>query len=161
VTASLEFRTNPVERLVLGALLIVVGSGAMAFWSVERDVHWPLVLIALIGVLLVGLGLFLIGFRRVVRLERKHGATELRTFFGVAVDQRHYPLADFAAVGSHGSATEMLSLDVALFRCGGGYLTLRTMLSDTKAKDEIARVAQCLGIPAESEPRTRRYLIGH
>ena len=158
---SSEFRSDRVERFVVGGLLLLVGGGALAFWNVERSAQWPLLAIVLSGGLFVGLGLFLIGFRRVVRLEPKRGVSELRTLFGVAVAARHYPLADFEAVGSHGSTAEILCLDVALFTFGGEHLTLRTMLSDTAARQEIARVAQCLGLPAEYAPRARRYLIGH
>lgn len=159
-SAAIEFRTDRVERLMLGGLLVLVGGGALAFWNVERSLQWPLVMIALIGALFVGLGLFLIGFRRVVRLERERGVTERHTLFGMAVGQRVYPLVDFEAVGSHGATTEMLSLDVVLFRSGGGHLTLRRMLSDAEAKHEIARVARCLDLPAEYQPRTRVYAIG-
>lgn len=155
----IEFRTDRNERLVLGALLILTGVGALAFWWVERNLHWPLLLILLIGVLFVCLGLFLIGFRRFVRLERQSGANEVRSLFGVVLSRRHYPLADFEAVGSHGATTEILSLDVVLFRRDGGHLTLRTMLGDAQAKSEIARVAACLGLPAEAEPRARLYSI--
>ena len=156
----IELRTDPVERLVAGLLLVGAGSGALAFWNVERSLHWPLLVILLIGASFVGLGLFLTGFRRRVRLERERGASESRTLFGLVVARRHFPLSDFEAVGSHGATTEILALDVVLFRHDGGHLTLRKMLSDGDAKAEITRVAQCLGLPAEYQPRGRRYLIG-
>lgn len=145
---------------MVGVVLVFVGSGALAFWKVEQSIHWPLAMILLIDALFVGLGLFLIGFRRVMRLERKRGVSELRTLFGVKVAQWNYPMADFEAVGSHGSTTEILSLDIVLFRHGGVHLTLRKMLSDVDAKREITRVAQCLELPAEYEPRVRLYRIG-
>ncbi len=157
---ALEFHTDRVERLVVGAVLVLVGGGALAFWSIERGTQWPLVAILPIGMFIVGLGLFLLGFRRVVRLDPERGASELRTLFGIAVARRGYPLADFAAVGCHGSTTEMLYLDVVLFVLGGGFLTLRTMLADAEARNEIARVARYLGLPAEFEPRTRLYWVG-
>ena len=159
-SSIIEFRTDGVERLALGVVLVFVGSGALAFWKVEHNMHWPLVMILLIGALFVGLGLFLMGFRCVMRLERKRGVSELRTLFGVKVAGRHYPMADFEAVGCHGATTELLSLDVVLFSHGGGHLTLRKMLNYADARSEITRVAQCLELPAEYKPRTRLYLIG-
>lgn len=159
-SSIIEFRTDPVERLVVGVVLVFVGSGALSFWNVEQSMHWPLAMILLIGASFVVLGLFLMGFRRVMRLERKHGVSELRTLFGVKVARWDYPMADFEVVGSHGATTELLTLDVVLFRHGGGHLTLRKMLNDADAKNEITRVAQCLELPAEYEPRMHLYLIG-
>lgn len=160
-SSSIEFRTDRVERLVVGVLLVFVGSGAVAFWNVEQSVHGPLVAILLIGALFAGLGLFMIGFRRMVRIEHKRGVSERRTLFGVTVAEWRYPLADFDAVGSRVSAADMLSWDVALFRRDGGCLVLRAWVGDAEeVQNEIARVAQCLGLPAEREPRMRTYLIG-
>lgn len=157
---ALEFHTDRVERLVIGAVLVFAGGGALAFWNVERGTQWPLVAIVPIGMFIAGLGIFLLGFRWVVRLDPERGASELRTLFGVVVARRNYPMAGFEAVGCHGSTTEMLYLDVVLFKPGGGFLTLRTMLADAEARNEIVRVAQYLGLPAEFEPRTRLYWIG-
>ena len=156
---SIEFRTNRSERLVLGVSCVLVGSGALAFWNVERSTQWPLLMILLIGACFVGLGLFMLGFRRVVRLDSGHGASELRTLFGMEVARRSYPLTDFEAVGCHGSIQEGPWWDIVLFRHGGTFLTLRSMLSDAETKREIARVARLLGLPAEYEPRARFYLF--
>ena len=67
---------------------------------------------------------------------------------------------DFVAVGSLVSRTDLLYLDVVLFRRDGGFLTLRPMLSDSEAAREIARVARHLGLPAEAKPRSREFLVG-
>ena len=136
-----------------------IGGGALAFWTVERSTQWPLLMTLLISAFFVVFGIIMIGFRRVVRLEPRHGASELRTLFGAVVVRRSYPLTDFEAVGSHGSIQEGPWWDIVLFKHGGKFLTLRTMLSDTETKREITRVAELLGLPAEYEPRARFYLF--
>ena len=156
----LKFSTDRVERLVLGWACIVLGGGALAFWNVQRSAQGPLVMLLLIGAFFLGLGIFLIGFRRAVCLEAETCAREIRTFFGKILSQKYYQLSEFEAVGCHGATTELLYLDVALFKKGGGFVVLRTMVSDAEAKREIDRVAQYLGLPAEIEPRTLSYLIG-
>ncbi len=158
---TIEFRTDRVERLMIGVLLILVGGGALAFWNVERDLVWPQLAILAAGAAFALLGLYLIGYRCRVRLDRQDGVSELRTLYGLLVSSRHYSLAEFEAVGCHGATSEILTLDVVLFRRDGGYQTLRTMLSDAEARAEIARIAACLGLPAEYTPRTRLYRIGH
>lgn len=156
---AIEFCTDRAERLVVGVSFVFIGGGALAFWNVERSTQWPLLMILLIGACFAMLGIFMIAFRRVVRLEPRHGASELQTLFGAVVARRSYPLTDFEAVGSHGSIQEGPWWDIVLFRHDGRFLTLRAMLSDTETKREIARVAQLLGLPTESEPRARFYLF--
>jgi len=157
----IEYRTDHVERLVLGMVFVLLGGGALTFWNVEQSTHWPLVMILIIGMLFIGLGLFLIGFRRSVRLEGSHNVSERCMLFGVTIAVRRHPLTDFECVGCRISAADLVSWDVALFMPGGGYIVLRAWVSDfEKVQEEITRVEQSLGLPAQRKPRGRAYLVG-
>ena len=155
----IEFSTERIERIVIGWVLVFMGGGALMFWNVERSKQWQALLILMIGAIFVGVGIFLVGYRRAVRLESGSGVSERRSLYGREILRRHHPLADFEAVGCHGSAADSMYLDVVLFRRGGGFLTLRTMRSNADTKQEITRVAECLGLPAEYKGRVRRYWI--
>ncbi|MBZ0105840.1 MAG: hypothetical protein K8H84_09435 [Sulfuricella denitrificans] len=156
---SIEFSSDRAERLVVGLLLALVGGAALLFWNVERGVQWQHLAIFLSGMFFAGFGLFLIGFRRRIRLDPKGGVIELSTLFGSIVSRRHYPLKDFESIGCHGSIQEGPWWDLVLFRDDGDFLTLRRMLGDKETQREIERLSRLLGLRAEYEPRIRTYLF--
>lgn len=156
---DVEFHTARAERIMLGIVFILVGGGMSVFWNVERSTAWPLITILLAGMFFFGLGLFMIGFRRIVLLQNRQGVSELHSLFGVILARQSYPLTDFEAVGSHGSIQEGPWWDVVLFRHDGKFFVLRTMLSDTEAKREVEKASRSLGLPAEYEPKARFYLF--
>src|SRR3990172_527367 len=155
-SSTIEYRTDRVERLVLGILFVVLGSGALAFWYVEQSIRWPLVMILMIGMLFIGLGLFMIGFRRTVRLEGNRAVSERRSLFGAAIAVIRHPLTDFDSVGCRISASDKVSWDVALFLRNGGCIILLSWVSNfEEVQQEISRIGQCLGLPVERKPRGR------
>jgi hypothetical protein len=157
----IEYHTDHVERLVLGMVFVLLGAGALAFWNVEQSTQWPLVLVLMIGILFIGLGLFMIGFRRSVRLEGSRGVSERRSLFGITIATRRRPMTDFECVGCRISAADLVSWDVALFMPGGGCIVLRAWVSNfEEVQQEITRVEQSLGLPAQREPRIRTYIVG-
>lgn len=156
---AIEYHADRAERLVVGALLIVVGCGVLTFWNVERSLQFPSLAFFLLGIFFAGFGLLLIGSRRQIRLERKGGVKEMRILFGSTVSLRNYPLTDFESVGCHGSLQEGPWWDLVLFRNDGNFLTLRRMLSNVETKKEISRLSHLLGLVAEYEPRIRTYLF--